>query len=76
MGDDEKKGYYCKVGWRIHKLLKRKGMSCGELARQLGVETSTVTRWCNGERLPTVYRIAQVRRILMCRWSDLLGAEL
>jgi transcriptional regulator with XRE-family HTH domain len=48
----------------LKKALKDKGWSQRELARQLGVSPSTVTRWLNGERAPDRAHMGGLRKLL------------
>jgi DNA-binding transcriptional regulator YdaS (Cro superfamily) len=50
-------------------------MSPAELARRLGVNESTVSRWISGERKMSYEHAVEVARILNCHAEDLYEME-
>ncbi|CAB5524926.1 Uncharacterized HTH-type transcriptional regulator HI_1476 [Citrobacter werkmanii] len=59
----------------IQKLLKIKGWSKAELARQLGVSAQTVVYWTKGDTVPRGKRLAQLSEISGYPQSWFLGEE-
>ncbi|EQB2461957.1 XRE family transcriptional regulator [Klebsiella variicola] len=59
----------------IQELLKEKGWSKAELARQLGVSTQTVVYWTKGTTVPRGKRLAQLSEISGYPQSWFLGEE-
>ena len=57
----------------IQELLKEKGWSKAELARQLGVSTQTVVYWTKGDTVPRGKRLAQLSEISGYPQSWFLG---
>jgi transcriptional regulator with XRE-family HTH domain len=57
----------------IQELLKEKGWSKAELARQLGVSTQTVVYWTKGTTVPRGKRLAQLSEISGYSQSWFLG---
>lgn len=56
----------------IRKYRKAKNMTQAELARILGVASSTVTQWETGDRKPNIIMLKKLAVILECSTDDLL----
>ena len=48
---------------RIKELRKRMGWAQAELARQVGVDTTTVNRWENEKQKPSQMALRQLKRL-------------
>lgn len=60
-----------KFGKRIQSLLDIKGKSQSDLARYLGIKSSTVSLWVNGKASPTLDRLDSVARFFRLETKDL-----
>lgn len=48
----------------LRRCLQERGMSQAKLARTLGVNPRVVSRWCNGQREPSVENCWKMARVL------------
>lgn len=56
----------------IERCRKRAGMSQGELAKQLGVDQSAVSRWETGDTAPRMKMLPRICQVLGCKLDELL----
>lgn len=56
---------------RIRELRKLRGLSQEELARIVGVERSTVSKWETGEAKPRADLFVKLAKTLHCKVDDL-----
>ena len=59
---------------RIRELRKLRGLSQEELARLVGVERSTVSKWETGEAKPRADLFVKLAKTLHCKVDDLFFA--
>ena len=55
--------------------LKLNDMTQAELAARLGVSTATTSNWCNGIKIPRMYKVDAMCRIFNCLRSDLIDEK-
>ncbi len=67
MGDSKE------IGRNISSFRKAKGMTQKQLAEQLFVSVSAVSKWENGESMPDVYRVKELAKVFDVSVSTLLG---
>lgn len=60
---------------KIRELRLEKGMSQLELAKQLGVERTTITKWENDCSNPRIDMLGKIAKVLNCKITDLLYQE-
>lgn len=60
----------------LAQLMKEKGMTDAQLAKELGCVQSTVFHWKLGTYLPRADYVKKICEILQCSADDLLGVEL
>ena len=60
------------VGCIINELRKKKGMTQKELACQLYVSPSTVSKWENGDSMPDIYMLKDLAEIFQVSVSELI----
>ena len=60
---------------RIRELRKLRGLSQEELARIVGVERSTVSKWETGEAKPRADLFVKLAKTLHCKVDDLFLPE-
>lgn len=58
---------------RIKKVLKQKKRTGKWLAAQLGVDESTVSRWCRNFQQPSLQALFEVAELLEVRPAELLA---
>ena len=63
------------VGCIINELRKKKGMTQKELASQLYVSPSTVSKWENGDSIPDIYTLKDLAEIFQVSISEFIGQE-
>lgn len=59
-------------GNNLSNILEAKGITQLELANELNVATSSVSYWCNGEKMPRMDKIELIAEYLGVTKSDLL----
>ena len=64
--------YTRRIMVKVVDLLAQDGCSLSRLARQLGLDRSTVHRYKNGERAMSVYRLKEIAEILGVSVASLL----
>lgn len=60
-------------GLRLRNLISRRGLTQADVARRTGSTQASISRYCRGERLPSVRTARRLKRVLKCSWEDLLG---
>jgi transcriptional regulator with XRE-family HTH domain len=55
---------------KVRDAMKRRGMTGMQLARELGVDQTTVGRWLNGRSTPGAGTIHHIGRVLGIRLND------
>lgn len=60
---------------RLCYKLEDKGISRSELARLIGINKSTVCRYCNGEITPNIYDITAIALVLDCTVDELVCSD-
>lgn len=58
----------------LQEKLREYDMTQNELARRMGLNSSTVSDWCRGWVLPRSNRLEQLCTVLHCEPADLLGS--
>ncbi len=56
----------------LRRFLNSNDMSQVELAKRLGVGTTSVYNWCNGVKTPRMDKVDAMCKIFSCRRSDLI----
>ena len=56
----------------LNRLMKQKGISQTDIIRDLKVNKSTISTWCNGSRLPRMDKVQQLADYLGVLKSDLI----
>lgn len=59
-------------GNNLSNILDAKGITQVELANEIKVATSSVSYWCNGEKMPRMDKIEMIAEFLCVTKSDLL----
>lgn len=59
-------------GNNLSNILESKGITQLELATEINVATSSVSYWCNGEKMPRMDKIEMIAEYLGVTKSDLL----
>ena len=59
------------IASNINERLRRFGMTQKRLSEELDVTEVTVSRWCSGQRIPSVYAILRMSHIFRCTMEDL-----
>lgn len=59
----------------LREIRKRAGLSQEDLARMVGVERSTVTKWESGQNAPALPTLAKLADVLGVSVDDLLGRK-
>lgn len=57
---------------RLRYFLDKHNMTQNELAKRLGVGTTSVYNWCNGIKSPRMDKVDKMCEIFNCRRSDLM----
>ena len=57
---------------RLRFFLNKYEMTQNELAKRLGVGTTSVYNWCNGIKTPRMDKVDAMCNIFNCRRSDLM----
>lgn len=60
---------------RLRLLMKEKGIKQKDLAEAIGVNTSTVSMYVSGNRMPSLNKLNEIASFLGCRVQYLLGFE-
>ena len=61
------------VELKIRDLREGAGMTQGELAAELGVDRSSITKWETGEAMPRASLLPKIARVLSCSIGALYG---
>lgn len=69
MGDYETKQIFSR---KLSKLLSDRGLTQAELAELMGVAPSSVSSWCNGEKMPRMDKIEWIAQKFNLMKSDLI----
>ncbi len=56
----------------LRRLLEENGMTQLELAKRVGVGTTSVSNWCKGIKVPRMDKVDAMCKIFSCRRSDLM----
>ncbi len=59
-----------KIGAKISKLRKQKGLTCCELAKEMSVSHTAVNKWESGTSLPRAKKLPRLAKLLGCSVSD------
>ena len=59
----------------IRDLRESAGLTQGELASELGVDRSAVTKWETGEAMPRASLLPKLAEVLQCSIDDLYAAS-
>jgi len=57
---------------RLNYFLSKYSMSQADLAKRLGVGTTSVSNWCRGLKSPRMDKVDSMCKIFNCRRSDLM----
>lgn len=57
----------------LNYFMELRGKSQADLARALGVATSSVSAWCKGQKVPRSDKVAAICRFLLISMNDLLS---
>ncbi len=63
------------IGKRLKIMRKNAGFSQKELAQELGVKQSTISRWENNIDHPSLLRFTKLISVLRCKYEDILGSQ-
>lgn len=58
----------------MHDLRKKAGMTQRELAQQLSVDRSTITKWETGKSLPRMAIVPNIAAALNCSTSEVIAS--
>ena len=65
-----------KTGARIRNLMKARGFTPNEMAKQMGgVSVSTIYKWCQGYAIPSIDNLYVLSRVLKLPIEDILVVE-
>lgn len=56
----------------LHDLMQSRGYSQGDLADESGLDQTSISRYLNRRRIPTVRAIVNLAYVLDCNISDLM----
>ena len=56
----------------LRRLCQEKGMTHCELAKRSGCTVVSISRYCNGWRMPNAFALKSLAEVLECRMEDLL----
>lgn len=59
-------------GRNLQRILHKKQIDQGYLARQLGSTDAMISRYVHGISIPSVYKVARIAEILNCDISELV----
>lgn len=62
-------------GTNLQRMLHRKGVTQGYLAKELNTTDTMISRYVNGAIIPSVYKVCQIANIIGCDISDLVKTE-
>lgn len=62
--------YY--FGDNLNRVLIEEKITRKEFAEQLGIDVSTVSRYINGETVPSIKHIINMTYVLACDYSDII----
>lgn len=62
----EKKGF----SYRLRTMMKRKWISQEEMAERIGVTQTMISRYINGQALPSVLVVRKIAKVLDCSMDD------
>ena len=57
----------------LYKAMKKRGVSIGSLAKQIGVEKAAVQEYVEGRALPSVDRLAKIAEVLQLGMTEICG---
>jgi two-component SAPR family response regulator len=60
------------IGIKIAKCREERNMSREELANQIGVTVSTISRWENGKRIPDIVTLLKIAQVLSVEPGELM----
>ena len=60
------------IGENIEMFLEDSNMSQSQLAKEVGISKSTISRYINGEMMPTLKTLINIAYVLLCDVGDLL----
>lgn len=69
--DMNEKEFAREFGMRLNKLMIGKGVTQQELALSIGVNQGTISRYLNGKKLPSFYKIYKIAECLGCSVDEL-----
>lgn len=58
---------------RLYKLMRIYGWGQEGLAYRTGISQGTISKYVNGDRIPSAYNIWKIAKVLGCSEADLLG---
>lgn len=62
-------------GINLQRMLHRRGVTQGYLAKELNTTEAMVSRYVNGIVVPSAYKACQIAEIIGCDISDLVKTE-
>lgn len=64
--------YICIMSTRVKDVADRKGITYGDIAKQMNVSRQSVTNWTTGQRKMKLDDLQEIARILKCETAELL----
>lgn len=71
----DKDAWSKEFGINLQRMLHRKGITQGYLAKELGITEPMLSRYICGSCVPNAYRISQMAEVIGCDASDLIKTK-
>ncbi len=63
------------IGGNIESVLEENNMSQQDLARETGISKSTISRYINGNAMPTLKNLVNIAYVLACDISEFVFSD-
>lgn len=63
------------IGRNIESVLEESNMSQRDLAREIGIDESTVSRYIRGKAMPTLKNLVNIAHVLVCDIGELAFSD-